>query len=331
MPDRAHKKHQQRLKRKQKQLKARREQSGSPVKRIDMIAEPVVCYLNSDWRERGQATAWVVRRGPGLSICFATFFVDTWCAGLKDAWGRLASSMTEIDDAIERSNEAMDGTICAVELEEVRTVVLGAIRFAHQNGFRLPARCDRWVAFLGDAGDWREADLSNFGHESGKLIWVGPHEDLAARLVGSTVEEFLARPDVEYVLGGTGSWFNETTEEEEGEEFNEAEERELFSAALERAAVKVRQWLLDRGDMPEPRLTEAMAFTMVALARSQVEGTELGRDLNELDSTIADLSPQTQAELKRAGGQVRQWIASFKSSNEFAEAMALPELGDETD
>src|SRR5687767_4262155 len=86
MPDRARKKEKQRLKRQKKRDALRRAKGVSPYKRIASAGELVACYMNDDWRERGQAVAFVLRRGPGGVLAMASFMIDLWCAGLKDAW-----------------------------------------------------------------------------------------------------------------------------------------------------------------------------------------------------------------------------------------------------
>src|SRR3954452_20828499 len=198
MADRASRKARQRQKREKKRQALRRAASVSPYKRAAAGAL-VACHVNADWRERGQATGYVLRRppGPGMGLAMACFLVDLWCAGLKDAWGRFEMLREEYDDVVERMGDRMDARMPEVPLEEAAAIVAGGIRFPVQNGFRLPPHYQRWTAFLGGKLDWQHADLSAFGVEGGtKLRWVAPMRDLGARLIGSAVEQFLAPPDV---------------------------------------------------------------------------------------------------------------------------------------
>jgi hypothetical protein len=132
--------------------------------------------------------------------------------------------------------DRMDVRMPEVPLEEAAAIVAGGIRFAVQNGFRLPAHYQRWTTFLGGKLDWQHADLSAFGVEGGaKLRWVAPMEDLRARLIGSTVEQFLARPDVEFIdiieAGYLPAKLDEEWDEayEDEEDYDDEEEDDLAS------------------------------------------------------------------------------------------------------
>src|SRR5438552_3849631 len=289
MSDRARRKEKQRLKRKQKRRELHRASSISPYRRA-AAGELLGCWINQDWRERGQSAVWLLRRGPGGVLAMTCFFIDLWCAGLKDAWGRLDVLREDFDDAIEQSSEQFDGTVAPCTLDVARHVVAGAIRFAVQNGFRLAQRYDRWTAFLGPPLDWRNADLADFGIDGGKLRWVGPMEDLRTRYVGGRLDDFLERADVEFILGSEGTFFDEFDEEEgEDEEAEEAafEGLEVFKQLSEDAAESARKWCIANGLEPEPMLVEAMAFSFAAMAMSAKEdepptAATFGQRLNEL-------------------------------------------------
>lgn len=226
MADRASRKARQRQKREKKRQALRRAASVSPYKRAAAGAL-VACHVNADWRERGQATVYVLRRSPGptAGLAMATFFVDLWCAGLKTVWGRFDILREEYDDVVERMGDRMDASMPEVPLEQAAAIVAGGIRFAVQNGFRLPAHYQRWTAFLGGKLDWQHADISAFGVEGGrKLRWVAPMEDLRARLIGSTVEQFLARPDVEFIGDLGGLYVPADVDEEWDDEYEDDED-----------------------------------------------------------------------------------------------------------
>src|SRR5947207_2226968 len=106
MADRARKLEKKRKKREQKRHQLRKANSVSPVKWAAQ-GRLVACMMNADWRERGQAVPFVLREGPGGRYVMATFMIDLWCAGLKDAWGRVDVLRNEFDEAVDR----MDGTM----------------------------------------------------------------------------------------------------------------------------------------------------------------------------------------------------------------------------
>src|SRR5437016_12107394 len=105
----ARKKERQRLKRAKKAAQIRKAKSVSIFKRAASAGEVDACYINPDWRERGQAVAYVLTRLPGGTCAMATFMVDLWCAGLKDAWGVTDITRTEFEeDYVKRMEERSD-------------------------------------------------------------------------------------------------------------------------------------------------------------------------------------------------------------------------------
>src|SRR5215204_5835790 len=85
----ARRKQQKRLKREKKKAEQRRALSISPYKRVGQSGEVEACYINGNWREQGLASITLIRRNPAGAHAMAVFLIDIWCAGLKDAWGRL--------------------------------------------------------------------------------------------------------------------------------------------------------------------------------------------------------------------------------------------------
>lgn len=318
MSDRAQRKARQRLKRKQKRRELHRAANASPYRRA-AGGELVGCWINHDWRERGQATVWVLRRGAGGVLSFATFLVDSWCAGLKDAWGRTEIFQDEFDDAIERMSEQLGGTIAPCDLEEARYVIAGAVRFAVENGFRLAGRYDRWTAFLGSGPiRWREAELDGFGVEGDvrRLRWVGPLEDLRTRLIGSTVEQFIDRPDVEAIFDGQGTHY----EEFEEDELDEDEGMDQFEQLSEQAADAARLWCAEKGLAPEPMLVEAMAFSFAAILMSAPNPSQPPtREAyqNMMNEMLREAPVDDRNDLIAACAQAQQFVASFASPLEF--------------
>ena len=84
----ARKKQKQRLKRQQKQRERRKAQAVTPLQRIARDGGTLECYVNANWRETGMANLNVLGHAPGGRLALASFLVDVWCVGLKDAYGR---------------------------------------------------------------------------------------------------------------------------------------------------------------------------------------------------------------------------------------------------
>jgi hypothetical protein len=310
MSDRARRKERQRLKREKKKLAQRRAQSVSPYKRIGSQGEVEACYINSDWDEEGLASLYVVRQNPQGGHALATFHIDTWCVGLKDAWGFLDLGQDELDKHFDRTREHFDLT--RIDLETARRFVAAGIRFARQNGFRLPPHYDRWVNLLGGAGDVEHADLSGFGKD-GKLCWVGSVDDLRQRLIGSSVEDFLARSDVEYMMEVPESFFDEEDESDQDEEdsddglLDDDAAEELFDrvaisyadgveSMTNEMASRIRQRLISRGQAPPDNLEETVCSYFAAdLARSIEEDAAANEVMEDDDEAAGELQFSMEA------------------------------------
>lgn len=93
---------------------------------------------------------YVLRRTSVHGLVMAAFLVDMWCAGLKDARGRLSATMDAFQEWVPNPRGGIRQGFKQVDPAAVRRLVAGGIRFAEQNGFRLPSRDQRWTAMLGD-------------------------------------------------------------------------------------------------------------------------------------------------------------------------------------
>ncbi len=309
-----------RQKRQQRKRALARQRGGSPYQRIGVSGDVVACYINRNWRVEGQACIYLLRRVLGAGHAMGAYLVDTWCVGLKDAWGRLDIDYNEFSESVhDRVGSEVD--LVRVDLDTARRLVGAGIRFADQNGFRLPPRYERWVALLGDIGDWSTADLSGFSVD-GKLRYVGSMEDLKRRLVGCTVEEFLAREDVEFVLGDDDfTLLDDTTQALE----------ETIGDLRCRGLNAVRQWCFANGMAPHSRLADAWDM----MVQSILQDEPPDEDEEELDEQLPDSTavniarlvgledPQGQVGLRQAFEQVRVFMQQFESPDELGESLGF--------
>lgn len=185
-----------------------------------------------------------------------------------------------------------------------RHLVYGGIELARELGFRLPRKYERWTAILGPLPDGESPDMSLFRAE-GKIRLVCDVSDLEARLIGTTPEKFLNRPDVEYILGDEGF----TTVDEEADEIDDALD-ELEESLVER----VRQWCFANGQPPHPLLPEVVSTMMEAVAEL------VPPDLDPEDDVLALSDQQEERVFERMTSFLS---ASFEHDPEgLAEAMA---------
>lgn len=312
------KKQRREQKRREKRVALRRaEQGANPFHRIGAAGEVSACYINRAWRESGLASIQLLRRVPGGGHALAAFLVDLTCIGLKDAFGRLDYTAGEFDAYLQRSADQGAGLV-PVDLATARRLVAGAIRWSHEHNFRLPPRYERWVALLGDIGDWHTADLTGFG-VNGKLRYIGQLEDLRRRLIGTTLDEFLARPDVDFI-GGLGP---STLDDEDADVVEEGVE--LFQ---ERALDAVRRWCFANGHQPHPRLAEAVEVMLTGMLQTP----DMGEDaLDETAQTacgnverlLSMESARSESELREAFDQLIAFTRSFPDPEALAAALGL--------
>ncbi|MBN1490525.1 MAG: hypothetical protein JXA69_11465 [Phycisphaerae bacterium] len=336
MGNNARRKDRQRQKRKEKKAAIRRAQAGSPYRLLAAgSAEVVACYINTGWKDEGLASIQVLKRLPNGSLSIGAFLVDLWCIGLKDCFGRLNVIREDFNDSIERMRANMD--IERIDPAIARRLVLGAIRFSKQNGFRLPPRHERWVAMLGNPSDWRDADLGDFGTDDGKLRYVGEMEDLRKRLIGCSLDDFLARNNIDFLVGSPllGPYDDEDANEAE----NVEEDDEDIDAAMEEIAEDVRsrfldgvrQWCFATQVTPHPRLDEAIDLILESMFQvrspdiDDLESDEAVVEASEnMDDLLALERPDVAQQLNQALLQVRGFMHQFSSAEKLTEAMGLP-------
>ena len=354
----ARKKERQRLKRKRKAQQRRRHEGGSPYERMARHGTVASCFINDDWRDRGLVVIYTLCGVPDHPPALAGFLIDLWCAGLKDAWGELNVEPGRFSEFVAHAFDRMDLKPVSCPPELARRLVAGGVRFARTNGFRLPAKCDRWLKALGCTGDIDSADLRDFGKDGG-LLWVGPMSDLRKRLVGCTVEEFLNRPGVKFIAGiEGGAWgagaMDDDEEEEEGEEEDwsdgrdvgdqndepgEANHREiaLTLTALrkisEDSAQKLlsglRSWCFANGWLPQRRAQDAARVVIETMLAASVLPGDIPQDklaaaaARNMDRLVAAEPPADAAHLLAALDQIQQFMASFGSAETFWRALGF--------
>ncbi len=321
MGARDQKKARQRQKRKQKQQASRRKASVSPYRKLASSGDVTACYIQHGWEHDGTAAMFVVKRSADRRLALIAFFVDLWCMGLKDAWGRLGMTSEEIDEAVNRSPHL---EFERIDLDTVRELVAGGIRFAQDNGFRLPHRYERWTAVLGDLGDLDQADLRRFGAD-GKLRLVAPLEDVRKRLIGSTVDEFIARPDVEYLVD-----VGEPLPPDEAEAVADMEDIDrTVETTSENMLQAVRQWCFAQKIPPHPDLHAACELMLEGIMHSpdvwsDDDEAQLGSLVRDVvNNMLAFETPEYAERLRAALAQIGDYMANFDSPHAFIDTIGL--------
>lgn len=342
----------QRHKRQEKKRQMMRVTGSSPYRRAAQSGDIEACYITEDYVDKGVAAVVTLRRVAGGGHAMAAFLVDLWCIGLKDAWGRLSVSRSDFEEIIGHSSRNLS-TLIRTDPAVARRLVAGAIRFSHENGFRLPPRYERWAALLGGISDWRTADISDFGRDGG-LLYVGDVEELRKRLIGETVDRFLARPDVHYIIGGPASPMqtsplneDDVSEDDSDEVVPGGEEdldlldemdpphdddlEGLLQAFRDQAIDSVRQWCFAHGEQPHPRMRDAWDIFMESILQCldlrpgcEASEEELKQQREMMVHALSFESQVDREAIIEALIQLQRFTASFPNAEGWLTAMGMP-------
>jgi hypothetical protein len=277
----ADKKQRHKAKREAKRRQAQRQKSISPIKRLADAPGEIEYWMSDDFDGLGQSQMFVYKRAAGLTG-IACFLVDRGVVGLKDAWARVHIEKAEFNDMLE---ECRDRGIPMrhATLDEVRRMVAGGIRWAHDNGMRLPKDWVKPAALLGGINDWMTADVSAFVKE-----FAGHPDDLRQRLISEPFESYIERDDIDFDFSELAPYMNQETGDyvhPDGSEDDDLDEEEFegiltgisdaemvrLTAALTLPATALADetvlWLTTRhGEEPSPELIPAwQSFLLVTL------------------------------------------------------------------
>lgn len=324
-------------KRKAKQQASRRQASVSPAKRLAEAKGEIECWASDQFESSGQLQIFVYKRGAGLKGV-ACFLIDRGVVGLKDAWVRVGVDRNKFDGILETSQD--EGIPMRPSTsDEVQRWVGAAVRWAHDNGMRLPRDWVKAAAFVGGVGDWKSADVSRFVKE-----FAGHPEDLRQRLIGEPFDTYIQRTDIQLVFSDEAPYMDQKTgryaqelnpfddDDEDSDDADDIDDEiesaldaipeeqiDAFLARFVPAAIALtantQQWLRARGVEPSPALPSAWQTVMMARTlsvgampdASEEEIADCGFDLMK-DLGGRYESASEAAEHHRALGQVLEHL-----------------------
>ncbi len=353
----ARRKEKQRLKRKRKQVQARKASAVTPLDRLANGVGRLECWVNDNWRETGMASVQVLGTAPDGRCAWAGFLIDVWCVGLKDAFGFRTVLRGEFEQRLDRIGDGAE--MADIPVSEAKRLVVGGIRFSRRNGFKLPPHYERWLAIFADVGDVSAADLTGFGVEGGMLRYVGDIDFLRRRLAGCSVEQFLGREDVQWM---TAEGIPQMLLEEGEDEFDDADEddedvprgagldlpdesmleelAQMLGAVVDKAEDAARKWCFQTGRAPHPRLRDALdaVITSAAPTAFYEQAAELEPAAPQdpvpaepqllLGAALASLPEAERRDFEGAVEQVSEFLRGFGSPEQMFRSMGLPDEND---
>lgn len=332
------KKQRREAKRKAKRLAIRRRESVSPIKRLVEARGELECWASDNLDDMGQVQLFVYKQGAGLTG-LAAFLVDRGVVGLKDAWVQMDVDRQRIREMLDESaTRGID--MCRVAVEDIRRWVAGGVRWAHENGMRLPKDWSKPASFIGGVGDWSTADVSQFTKE-----FAGHPEDLRQRLIREPLDTYLRRSDIQFTFstnapyldqrsgqyrggsGGRGVLAPLDDEEIDDEDLDaiaadmpveEMEQVSLrFQAIADSLAAQTALWLKERNEQPSPAIPDAWLSIITAGLTCKAAMPDAGpKEFADMgNEMLAELAEQIDKdrlpEYERAFGQV---TAHFKAN-----------------
>ena len=90
------------------------------------------CYINPGWQEDGLAHIIVTRNRAGGNLVYASFLVDTFCLGIKDADYAIDFTPEELEKMLThfRSYHELE----EIEYDKIHNIIYGALEFAEEGG-----------------------------------------------------------------------------------------------------------------------------------------------------------------------------------------------------
>jgi hypothetical protein len=321
----ANKKQRHEAKRKAKRLEARRREAGAPAKRLAEAKGEIEYWMSEYFETMGQAQIFIFKQAAGLSG-LACFLVDRGVVGLKDCYVRMGINRSEFSGVLDKC-AATGIKMRRAGIEDIRRMVAGGIRWAHDNGMRLPKDWNKPALFIGGVGDWASADVSVFVKE-----FSGHPEDLRQRLIGQSFDAYLKRDDIDFMFSDSAPYLNQKTgryigpgdsadPDDESEDAFESIADDLpleeinmlakrFKPTAAALAEQTAAWLSSRNEIPSPELLEAWTSMMIAAATSKLsipdaddeQVADLGYEM--LKEVSGRIEESRFAEYERAVGQV---------------------------
>lgn len=172
------------------------------------------CLSSDNWQEQGIATVLVVREMPSGNLTLASFLVDTFCLGVKDATYYHNLTNYEYEELIDRYNTVQDMQSC--DYVEAHNLIYGAIAFAEDLGFEPHKDFSLAQYYLQEDDDQVELIEYEFGKE-GKPLLVLTSGQNAARYT-SELDHSVGRGNYDVIL--RNEWGEDQWEEEDDDDYD---------------------------------------------------------------------------------------------------------------
>lgn len=187
-------------KRKSKQQQLVRAKNTSAADRLAAAVKyPVLhSWVSASLWNTGMGWACLSRESPNGAIAIATFLIDRYCLGIKDAWCDVVSRF-EYEDRVRRMGRKLD--MQDMPPAGVRKLVESAVAYAESLGLHPHADYDKARGIFGDIDASAYPQEFEFGKNGKPFFVAGPYDtpERCARIL-STLEERLGINGFHYMM-----------------------------------------------------------------------------------------------------------------------------------
>lgn len=131
------------------------------------------CYIAPpNWQESGMAHVIVTRVRPSGNLVMATFLVDTFCLGVKDAGYYENMTPSDFEEYLDNCKKGMG--LEEISYNEAHNIIYGAIAFAEEGGIKPAKDFDPAGYILEEDTDDIPLIEYDFGKDGKHLLIVNP-------------------------------------------------------------------------------------------------------------------------------------------------------------
>lgn len=214
-------------KRKEKKQLQVREQNVSLAERLTAAVKcPVLhCRINDSFEDEGMGSLLLSRELPGGRVAAASFLVDRYCLGVKDAFGEVLSRAEYDAKYIRRMTSEMP--VHSIPPADARKLLEEAVAYAHSLGLPPHADYPKALTLFGLIDPTESKATFEFGKDGKPLFIAGPHDTPErCRAIVGILTENCGPGNFHYVLPlggprGGGLGFLEAEEDDFEDDFED--------------------------------------------------------------------------------------------------------------
>lgn len=163
------------------------------------------CYINPEWQEEGMAHIIITRERAGGLTVFASFLVDTFCLGVKDADYAIDFTPEEVEEALSHFKESHE--LVETDYYSVHNLIYGAVEFAEEAGIEPSKEFATASHILADDNDDIPLIEYDYGRDGKHFLIIGPEGKERKYL--RTLEEHLGD---DFIFTDLGEEYEEESE-----------------------------------------------------------------------------------------------------------------------